>query len=240
LSADLIFAYLLLNDIDKSLSISPISCLSHESPIHHVAKSNIAGLPSKSRLVSCDVETGKQEYGFIHGGYAFGARKGLNSTKYSPLDCSSFVKNYAINPQTPNWFEIGHSTLDLAYVYNWSDASSFAQPLKKWLESPDAILASKYQVIKNIDEIQPSDVWLIRENCDDKNPFGNSGHVGFIADNLGQGPDLEIVGLNREMPLMEGIGMEVVQKTSNSNQDGSINKIMYLTSIWRKRSHWLT
>ena len=231
LAAGLTFAYLALQDILHPDTPSSIADFSLESPFHHVVPCDISALPP-SKLIY-NVAGKPTGYGFIHSGFAFGGSRFQESLypdgkKFAPHDASSFVKEWTLPKDMPNWTKIGFSTLDLAYSSGKFAAG--AEQYANWQSSADSVLPSKYTTMLDIDHVRPGDLWVMRRNVSEEKPLGTSGHTGIITNTKGTfaQDQVEILTANRDMPHMEGIGLQHLPNTTRTNEDGLQDQVFYL------------
>ena len=141
------------------------------------------------------------------------------------------VKEWTLPKDAPDWAKVGASTLDLTYAVK--PGLVVDDKYSNWLGGAHGILPFKYQELLSLEDVRPGDILLMRKNCSHDNPLGISGHVGIITNTKGtfDPGQIEILTANRDMPHIEGVGLQHVHKLITMNTNGTHDKVMYLRPV---------
>lgn len=156
-------------------------------------------------------------FGYVHSGYSFGAYRGEEqklhyNKQFGPEDCSSWVAKITNS-------QILFSTADQLCSYRTQIKTGFVPA--GWLTSQEARdMVLRYDAVISTNDIQPGDIFFCRKFRQSQNPnlsIGTGGHTAIV---LNKSEDkLATLSFNREMPFMEGFGIEEFSLTQVVDRD---------------------
>jgi len=177
-----------------TLARASLSAFSYSSPVHQKMEWGV-----------------KQHYNFIHTGYAVGGNRRLDEKEFPPHDGSSFLKEFTLPKSVEGWCNIGFSTADLFATFlaqlegpegHWMTSERGTA----WAASADGVLPSLYHIVGD-DAVRPGDIRIERKGISPENPLGTGG-MSWIVIGIDM-VDQFCLSANRDMPLIEGLGIEI-------------------------------
>ncbi len=157
-----------------------------------------------------DIDGESPELTVPHSGYSFGGDR-LDDKEFKPQDCTSFLEMTAQLPAN------GASTVDLYLTKRVLSKQGLVIIDEKWLPTAGGQMVKLFDV--NTKTPQPGDMLACRKFNESKPidySFGYGGHAGIYL-----GRDAETVvtlAYNRDMPHMEGFGIENRPYTANYSE----------------------
>lgn len=229
LSAAIVEVYLTLQNIDEiqtdlpniqdSFSWIDQSALAHVTPIPTDISLDASFVSHFSFYFSDNITP--QGFMFIHSGYAFGGQRFetryQDGKEFGPEDCSSWIAKLL---QSDFLF----STVDQLYTYRMSlDEQSRGYVDPEWLQQPDAQvmqLLSPIIIEDPFTDIHAGQVFTLRsfENENHLDSSGIGGHTTLVL-GMRENGNVVTLGYARNMPLIEGFGIQEFHWASTDTQD---------------------
>lgn len=159
---------------------------------------------------------------FVHSGYAFGGQRFetryADGKEWGPEDCSSWIAKIVES-------DFPFSTIDQLYTYRMSlpeENRGYVDP--DWLQSPDSQILeylTPVTIHNPIEDIQPGQVFTFRNFAEGENHDISGGIGGHTTLVLGVRENGNVVSLGyaRNMPEIEGFGIQEFQWNSSANRE---------------------
>ena len=212
-----------IQDLATHLSTPSIdqSAIMHVTPLPAALVEGEGAFIKNSSFYFSDVDT-PMGYVFPHTGYAFGGHR--FETRYpdgkpfGPEDCSSWIGKITDCSYT-------FSTLDQLYTYRSQlpeGEKGYIDP--NWLNSDVAKeMLSRFSLVKvenPVTDIEPGQIIVMRnfETPDHTQEKGHGGHTALVVGVTEEGAVVTI-GFNRDMPTLEGFGIQTFSSQSTPYQD---------------------
>lgn len=152
---------------------------------------------------------GQSHLAFYHSGYLFGGDRPGPNALGKPQDCSSFLEK--ITDVQTLYPGATATTADLVCIQRHHTKVGFIP--EQWLKTQSGNLINLYSLTTTSEAV--GDIWVkrgFRESPDTN--LGNSGHTAIVIDAKLDGT-VTTVGVNRDMPAMEGYGTQVFSSTGS-------------------------
>ena len=146
--------------------------------------------------------------GFYHSGYLFGGDRTGTHSLNKPQDCSSFLEKLTdVQTICPG---ATATTADLVCIQRKGTGVGFIP--NDWSATKSGQLINLYSLTTTQN---PGDIWVKRGFKESPNEnLGTSGHVAIVIDNNQDGT-VTTVGVNRDMPTIEGYGTQIFSSASS-------------------------
>lgn len=182
------------------------------------------GLPISIFYPSSSMEEPAQMRGYFHSGYAFGGERG-ESEWIKPYDCSSWIeKIYSLRSEHKG---LTATTADFYAAYLSNNVGEIAvsfNGVQEWHKTDSGNLEKYFDVCSK--QADPGDVYILRKftnSYKEGDSFGCGGHAAIVIGH--ENGEYVTIGCNRDMPKMEGFGIERRCDATNV-EEGVTGKVM--------------